>query len=95
MYNLKSSMSDRIAYDEMARESGRDSARVLNDKDLAIVDAEMVAREVFAADLEYGLIEVDDIEEAKARYIKEFVAGYDDERQARLEAAQETEAEEA
>ena len=82
-WNLRSSQSDRIAYDEMAHESGRDSAKVLNDEDLKIVDAKQVAIEVFEADLSAGLVDVDDIEEARARWTDTFPKGYDDERNAR------------
>lgn len=88
MWKLISSMSDRIDFDRMARESGRDSARVLCDNDLDVVDAERVAREVFRVDLEEGLIEVDDVEEARARFIPAFVQGYEDEKAARREEAQ-------
>lgn len=89
MWKLKTSMSERINFDEMARESGRESARVLSNNDLDVADAEQIAREVFQIDLEESLIEVDDVEEARARFIDAFVQGYDDERAARKEAAQE------
>lgn len=87
MYNLKSEMIDRIEYDRMARESGRASAQVLNDADLKVVDAAQVAWEVFEADLSVGAVDVDDVEEARARWIEAFARGYDDERAAREEVA--------
>lgn len=84
-WNLSSSMSDRIAYTQMARSAGQESAQVLNDDDLALVDADQVAAEVFAADEEAGLLDVDDIEEAKAIFIPAFASGYQDEKTARKE----------
>ncbi len=83
-WNLSGSMSDRIEYDRMAREAGQDSARVLNDDDLKIVDAKQVAWEVFEADLSAGTVDVDDIDEARARWIDAFMKGYDDERKERM-----------
>lgn len=79
-YNLRSSQSDRIAYDEMAHESGRASAIVLNDEDLENSDAGQVAWEVFEADLSADQANVDDVEEARARWISAFQAGYREER---------------
>ena len=78
-YNLRSSQSDRIAYDEMARESGRASAIVLNDDDLENSDAGQVAWEVFEADLNADQVDVDDVDEARARWISAFQAGYREE----------------
>ena len=78
-WNLRSSQSDRIEYDEMAHESGRDSAIVLNDEDLENSDARQVAWEVFEADLSAGQLDVDDVEEARARWVSAFVAGYREE----------------
>lgn len=78
-WNLRSSPSDRIAYDEMAHESGKASAIVLNDDDLEKSDARQVAWEVFEADLAAGSVDVDDVEEARARWIGAFAAGYKEE----------------
>jgi len=83
MWNLKSSMTDRMEYDRMARKSGKDSARVLKDSDLKIVDAKQVAFEVFEVDINAGSVCVDDVEEARARWISEFPKGYQDEKERR------------
>lgn len=83
MWKLISAMEDRIAYDKMAREAGQDSAKVLDDEDLQKVDPHQVAIEVFEADLTAGLIDVDDIEEARARWKENFPTGYEDERNRR------------
>lgn len=79
-------MANRIEYDRMARESGQASAQVLSDADLMQVDAKMVAWEVFQVDLEEGAVDVDDVEEARARWVAAFVKGYEDEREVRAEA---------
>ncbi len=78
-WNLRTSQNDRIAYDEMANTAGIDSARVLNDEDLEKTDARQVAWEVFEADLSADQIDVDDIDEARARWISAFSAGYKEE----------------
>jgi hypothetical protein len=82
-WNLRSSQSDRIAYDEMAHESGRASAIVLNDADLENSDARQVSREVFEADLSAGQVDVDDVEEARSRWISAFQAGFREEQHQR------------
>ena len=82
-WNLRGSQSDRIAYDEMAHESGRASAIVLNDADLEKSDARQVAWEVFEADLSADQVDVDDIDEARARWISAFQAGFREERHQR------------
>lgn len=82
-WNLRSSQSDRIAYYEMAHESGKASAIVLNDEDLENSDARQVAREVFEADLGEDRVDVDDVDEARARWISAFVAGYREEQSSR------------
>ena len=82
-WKLSSSQIDRIEYDRVAREAGKASAQVLSDEDLEKVDAQQVAREVFEADLQAGLIDVDDIEEARARFVPAFVEGYLDEKKER------------
>jgi hypothetical protein len=82
-YNLRSSQSDRIAYDEMAHESGKASAIVLNDVDLENSDAKQIAWEVFEADLSADQVDVDDVEEARARWISAFRAGFREEQHQR------------
>jgi hypothetical protein len=82
-WTLRGSMNDRIAYDEMAHESGRASAIVLNDEDLERSDARQVACEVFEADLSANQVAVDDVEEARARWISAFAAGYREEQHQR------------
>lgn len=86
---LADSQSERTAYEEMAFSAGRESARVLSDEDLAIVDASQVAAEVFAADEEAGLLDVDDVEEARAIFIPAFAAGYEDLKKSRKEGVEE------
>ena len=82
-WNLRSSQTDRIAYDEMAHESGKASAIVLNDNDLENSDARQVAWEVFEADLDAGSVDVDDVDEARARWISAFASGYQEEKHQR------------
>lgn len=82
-WNLRSSQSDRIAYDEMAHESGRASAIVLNDSDLEKSDVRHVAWEVFEANLSADQVDVDDIDEARARWISAFQAGFREEQHQR------------
>ena len=82
-WNLRSSQTDRIAYDEMAHESGKASAIVLNDNDLENSDARQVALEVFEADLDAGSVDVDDVDEARARWISAFASGYQEEKHQR------------
>lgn len=89
-WNLRSSQSDRIAYDEMAHESGKASAIVLNDEDLERSDARQVAWEVFEADLSADQVDVDDVEEARARWISAFASGYKEEQaDRRMQATEE------
>ena len=78
-WNLRTSQSDRIGYDEMAHSAGIYSASVLNDEDLENSDARQVAREVFEADLSADQVDVDDIDEARDRWISAFQAGYKEE----------------
>ena len=78
-WNLRTSQGDRIAYDEMAHRAGIYSAHVLNHEDLERADARQIACEVFEADLSANQIDVDDIDEARARWISAFSAGYKEE----------------
>ena len=78
-WNLRTSQSDRIRYDQMAHSAGIDSARVLNDVDLENSDARQVAWEVFEADLSADQVDVDDVDEARARWISAFVSGFREE----------------
>lgn len=72
MYKLKESMTDRIEFDRMARVSGRDGASGLNDEDLARVDAVWIANQVFDVDVDLEILEVDDVDEARARFVSAF-----------------------
>ena len=78
-WNLRTSETDRDEYDKMAHCAGIESAKVLNDEDLAKSDARQVAWEVFEADLSADQVDVDDVEEARARWISAFSAGYREE----------------
>jgi len=83
MWNLKTSVYDRIEFCRMAFEYGRESAQVLNDEDLKNVDANQVAEEVFSGDIQEGILIVDDEIEAHERFVAIFVKGYDDEKERR------------
>jgi hypothetical protein len=84
-----SEMSERIAYRDIAFSSGRESASVLSNDDLQTVDAAQVAEEVFAADEDAGLLDVDDTEEARAIFVTAFSMGYEDIRRCRKEGVEE------
>lgn len=72
-------MADRDAYDQMAHSAGIDSAKVLNDEDLERSDARQAAWEVFETDLSADQVDVDDVDEARARWISAFAYGYKEE----------------
>lgn len=84
-WKLNSSQLERRNYDEMAVMSGRNLAIVLCDEDLMKEDPEHLAFDIFEADLKAGLVDVDDVDEAKARFILAFKQGYNEELQRRRE----------
>jgi hypothetical protein len=83
-YNLSSSMSDRINYDEMVRNGMTEIVHGISDTDLLTIDADEYASSVWLNDIisdqiisaedaageeeDYPTV-VDDLAEAKARYI--------------------------
>lgn len=84
-WNLRSSQSERGNYDEIAVMSGRNTALVLCDEDLIKQDPEHLAFDIFEADLKAGLVDVDDVNEARARFVPAFKRGYEEERTRRKE----------
>lgn len=76
MYNLASSMTDRIKFDEMAERAAEATLLTLDEKTALDQDAQEYAE--FSWD-EWLDVEnqVDDIEEAKARYIAAFAGAVD------------------
>ncbi len=85
MYNLKSSMSDRMDFDSMARQCGYDSADALEADFLVNIpksDVEEMAESAFVAGEQFqdddreepGYVE--DMEEAHARFVGKWVEGF-------------------
>lgn len=74
-FNLESSMTDRANFDEQQRLYAIGMIEALSEKEaLEQVPAEYaeIGWEAFEIDLEVGSVEVDDIDEAKARFMSVF-----------------------
>ena len=86
-YNLITSQADRIKFDETRERYAKAMLDTLS-IDLAMVQVPKEYAEVgwkgFVIDLEQGIVEVDDLEEAKARFTKVFVEAVKDWQEATL-----------
>ena len=72
-YNLSSSQSDRINYDEMVQRYARACCGALNDDEVLALDPVSYAQDTWELDQDAGtMVETDDPEEAKARFLAEF-----------------------
>lgn len=74
-YNLEGSMSDRMNFDEVQRQYGVAMLEALSEEEALGQDPEEYAGigwEAFMIDLEVGAVEVDDLDEAKARFFAAF-----------------------
>lgn len=74
-YNLSSSITDRTNFDEVQRQYAIAMIENVKEADALKYDPEEYAEigwEAFEIDMEIGSVEVDDVEEAKARFLSVF-----------------------
>ena len=78
-YNLTSSMSDRINYDEMVQHYARACCGALSDDEVLDLDPDQYAQDTYQLDQDAGTsAETDDPTEARCRFLAEFTAAVRD-----------------